>query len=317
MMYAIFSILLSLSIFSCDTSGPADSSRVEEAVPASIPADTEQAPAPQAEPEETLQEPPLVSNIYSWISAYDPESCIHSRIQPPSGFRRKATAEKSFASWLRGLPLKPAGSPVYLYNGEKKYFQGAHHAVINMDVGTRDLQQCADAVMRLKAEYHYGLEEYADIHFNFSDGTVISFDDWRKGNRPVLNGNSWRIGRGNGVVDSGYSNFKKYLTLVFGYAGTASLEKELQPVAPENLQSGDVFIRGGYPGHAVIVVDVVESETREKRFLLAQSYMPAQEMHVLRNPENSDSPWYSIDTSRSLHTPEWTFEWDQLKRFEG
>ena len=79
---------------------------------------------------------------------------------------------------------------------------------------------------------------------------------------------------------------------------------------------GYVFIKGGYPGHAVIVMDVAENETGEKVFLLAQSYMPAQDMHILKNPNNPAlSPWYSIDETQDLRTPEWTFSWDQLRRF--
>ena len=72
---------------------------------------------------------------------------------------------------------------------------------------------------------------------------------------------------------------------VFAYAGTYSLAHELKPAPLATLQIGDVFIKGGFPGHAVLVADVVENaQTGEKRFLLVQSYMPAQEMHVLKNP---------------------------------
>ncbi len=55
-----------------------------------------------------------------------------------------------------------------------------------------------------------------------------------------------------------------------------------------------MFIKGGFPGHAVLVADVAENATTgEKRFLLVQSYMPAQQMHVLKNPAAADgSPWY-------------------------
>ncbi|MCB0706478.1 MAG: DUF4846 domain-containing protein [Saprospiraceae bacterium] len=262
------------------------------------------------------QQPDLLPN-YAWLEVYDATETIAHRIPAPAGFRRKALNTGSFGEWLRYLPLKPAGSPVLLYDGQKKYNQNAHHAVIQIDVGTRDLQQCADAVMRLKAEYHYSRQEWTSIHFNFSDGTAISFDDWRRGNRPVLNNNSWSIGHGNGTISNSYPNFKKYMNLVFGYAGTASLEKELNRIPAVDLQPGDVFIKGGYPGHAVIVVDIVENEQGEKRFLLAQSYMPAQEIHILKNPANpGNDPWYKIAPSQTLNTPEWTFDWNQLRRFD-
>lgn len=57
-------------------------------------------------------------------------------------------SEGSFAEYLRNLPLKPHGTKVKYYNGEEKP-NDVYVAVIDIDVGTRDLQQCADAVIRL------------------------------------------------------------------------------------------------------------------------------------------------------------------------
>lgn len=53
----------------------------------------------------------------------------------------------------------------------------------------------------------------------------------------------------------------------------------------------------------------------QKMFLLAQSYMPAQEIQLLKNPSNSNSPWYSISDNGILNTPEWTFNNGDLKQF--
>lgn len=107
------------------------------------------------------------------------------------------------------------------------------------------------------------------------------------------------------------------MDLVFNYAGSLSLSQELKPVDVKDIRVGDVFIKGGSPGHAVTVVDVaVNSKTGEKIFLIAQSYMPAQNIHVLKNFGNPDnSPWYSVNFGAHLKTPEWTFERGQLMRF--
>jgi hypothetical protein len=107
------------------------------------------------------------------------------------------------------------------------------------------------------------------------------------------------------------------MEMVFQFAGTLSLSKELKPVSPEDVQIGDILIQGGSPGHAVMVVDmVIHPETKEKLFLLAQSYMPAQETQVLRNPiDYLSSPWFYFDSSDVLDTPEWTFYKGDLKRF--
>jgi hypothetical protein len=56
-----------------------------------------------------------------------------------------------------------------------------------------------------------------------------------------------------------------------------------------------VIIRGGFPGHAVIVMNMAVTTEGKKIYLLAQSYMPAQDIHVLINPNNNDiCLWYEV-----------------------
>ena len=72
-----------------------------------------------------------------------------------------------------------------------------------------------------------------------------------------------------------------------------------------------MLIQGGYPGHAVLVLDVAVARDGRRWLLLGQSYMPAQQFHVLRNLSSSSSassPWYDASALRSapgLQTPEW------------
>lgn len=242
---------------------------------------------------------------------------METRFPAPDGFIRTTTDSTSFAAWLRRLPLRPDGYPVHLYDGRLKSRSDVHCAVLNLDVGRRDLQQCADAVIRLRAEYLYSQKRYADIHFRFTNGFVAEYDRWRRGARIRVEGNRvfWT---GGGKVSDGYPEFRRYLDIVFAYSGSASLERELYAVEPTALQPGDVWIKGGYPGHAVIVLDVaVHPQSKERRFLLAQSYMPAQEIHVLKNPARDDgTAWYSVaESGETLETPEWTFKKNHLRRF--
>ena len=154
------------------------------------------------------------------------------------------------------------------------------------------------------------------ISFNFTSGDTASFRAWINGMRPVIEGNSVQWTESN-KIDSSYKSFREYLDVVFTYAGTHSLARELKSKNIRNLAAGDVFIQGGFPGHAVIVVDVAENEaTSERVFLLAQSFMPAQDIHILKNPLDADlSPWYSLDFGDSLKTPEWDFSVNDLMSF--
>jgi hypothetical protein len=252
---------------------------------------------------------------YAWMRAAGDGGTLAERIAPPSGFRRVPAPAGSFAAWLRGLPLHPGRPPVHLFDGRLKGNQEAHHAVVRLDVGTRDLQQCADAVIRLRAEFlrDRGCED--DVAFRFTSGHRAAWSDWRRGLRPRVAGNqvTWRAAAAS---DGSYASFQRYLETVFTYAGSASLTRELQGVGnPARPEAGDVFIQGGFPGHAVLVADVAEDARGRRAVLLLQSYMPAQEVHVLRNPATPGSPWYLTRASGVLETPEWTFRFEDLKRF--
>ncbi|HWQ81986.1 MAG TPA: DUF4846 domain-containing protein [Ignavibacteria bacterium] len=242
---------------------------------------------------------------------------IESRFNLPEGFKRIKAEENSFAYYLRHLPLKPHGSLVRYYDGKIKPNEDIYDAVVDLEIGNKDLHQCADAIMRLRAEYLRNLRQYEKIHFNFTNGFRADYSEWLAGNRIVVKGNKayWKQ---TGNTSDSYDEFWKYLEIVFTYAGTLSLSKELKPVSDDDLQIGDIFIIGGSPGHAIIVVDAaVNDKTDEKIFLLAQSYMPAQELQVLRNNnDDSLSPWYSVKFSEILITPEWKFAKSDLKRFD-
>jgi hypothetical protein len=254
---------------------------------------------------------------YPWLQKYNQFYSVVGQIEVPRGYERIQAPQHSFQDWLRHLPLKDAKTAVYLYNGRKKYNQAAHFAVIDIDVGHEDLQQCADAIIRLRAEYLYSIHQYETIHFNFTSGDSASFTQWIAGYRPIVKGNTVKWHKSQNP-DSSYANFRKYLNTVFMYAGTYSLERELQGVQDvRDMKIGDIFIKGGFPGHAVLVADMALNPSTEKiLFLLAQSYMPAQDIHILKNPtDRALDPWYDIDFGQKLYTPEWTFTNKQLKRF--
>lgn len=236
-----------------------------------------------------------------------------SDIPLPAGYTRITQERHSFGEWLRNCSLK-SDKTVYLYNGTPKRNQQAQYAVLDMPVGEKDLQQCADAVIRLRAEYLYKGGRTEAITFKATDGTQIGYSGWLKGDRFVLQQGKL-LRKRIAAPAQGRAQFEKYLETVFSYAGTLSLSRELKQVpSTKNIQAGDVFIQGGSPGHAVIVMDVAENRSGKKIFLLAQSYMPAQNIHILKNPAAA-TPWYDADFGRKLYTPEWVFGDGALKRW--
>jgi len=240
---------------------------------------------------------------------------IAQRFRMPSGYLRKNVPENSFGFYLRNLNLKPEGSLVHYYDGRTKSKEGIYSSVIDLEIGDKDLHQCADAIMRLRAEYFWERKEYDNIHFNFTNGHRVEYSEFMQGKRMQVDGNKTQWKR-LAEPSNTYDDFWNYLELIFMYAGTASLEKELKKVPVKNAEIGDVLIQGGHPGHAVIIVDkAVHKETGKAIFLLAQSYMPAQEIQILINPEKQNlSPWYTLEDDE-ITTPEWIFYKEDLKRF--
>lgn len=213
---------------------------------------------------------------------------VLTRFKTPDGFTRQKPAAGSFGEWLQNLPLKPVGTPTRIYNGQIARTDVYTAAVVDMSVGKQDLQQCADAVMRLRGEYLYHQKKYNDISFNFVSGFKCDYVHYAEGCR--YRNDKWVK---TAQKDYSYPTFMNYMTLVFSYAGTLSLEKELKPVTnPADIRAGDVFIHGGSPGHCFIVMDVVEDAHHQKQFLLAQSFMPAQNIQVL---QYGGSPWFSME----------------------
>ena len=254
--------------------------------------------------------------VYAWQP--QAQQALAARFPAPAGCRRVPVVGGSWGEWLRWLPLKPAGTKARLYNGQLKERQDVVAAVVDIDVPPQDLQQCADAVIRLRAEYVFS-HDLNKVHFHLTTGYDFWFSDFVAG-RTFRVANEEVLPATRPAEAPTHAALARYLVPTFGYAGTLSLSRELRPVPLAQVQPGDVLIHGGAPGHAVLVVEVAENPVSHQQYvLLAQSYMPAQSIHLLRNV---DAPalgaWFAVPGPHDTEfdTPEWTFARQELKRFE-
>jgi len=256
---------------------------------------------------------------YPWLAAPAvPAHSLAARFAPPPGCQRVAVPLGSWEAWLRGLPLRPAGTPARLFNGKLKDNQAVVAAVVDIDPGTRDLQQCADAVIRLRAEYLFS-QNFNKIHFHLTTGYDAWFSDYVVGRTFQVKGEQVTAAPKPAEAPT-HAALGRYLLPVFGYAGTLSLSRELRPVPLTEVRPGDVLIHGGRPGHAVLVADMAENpRTGQRYLLLAQSYMPAQNIHVLHNVAHPAlGAWFAVPgpAETQVETPEWTFAREEVGRFE-
>lgn len=247
------------------------------------------------------------------------KSTIRTRFDPPRGFSWVHDEPGSFGEFLTNFPLHPAGFPVRDFTGVPIEQQQHHVAILKIDVGEKNLQQCADAWIRLYAEYLWLHQRFDDIGFEFTSTQFFAWDDYKIGFRTKeINKKVSFVNTGK--FDDSYENFQKYLEVIFRYAGTISLDVESDPV--ENnaaIKAGDFIIKPGSPGHSVIIVGVAKNTSGKKRYLLAESYMPAQDIHVLVNHKNPKlSPWYELDVNApATVTAKYIFKPTSIKRFHA
>nr|WP_240360101.1 DUF4846 domain-containing protein [Pyxidicoccus caerfyrddinensis] len=252
---------------------------------------------------------------YAWLSADAQVRPLESAFAPPKGYTRVAVEAGSFGAWLRGLPLRPNGAPVrHFRGGEVLAGDDARlAAVAELDVGTANLQQCADSVIRLHAEWLWSSNQRERIAYRFTSGDAAAWPRYAAGDRAKVSGSKVAWVR-SAKADSSRAAFRAYLDLVFTYAGTMSLEPLKKRPSRDDVRAGDFFVLGGSPGHAVLVLDVAANPEGRRVALLGQGFMPAQDFHVL-SPGGDDAPWFPLDGD-TVATPFWKpFPWSSLRRF--
>jgi hypothetical protein len=239
---------------------------------------------------------------------------------PPEGFVRVPVDPGSFGAFLRTLPLAAPGTKLLAFDGRPLYDDGAHDAVaaiVAIDVGKADLQQCADSVIRMHAEWLWSRGEQKRAEYKTLSGLPLSFDRWTRGHRTHLEGSKLVEAPGAAPIPSpSHTQYRAWLDGVFAWANTASLARDTRPVSLAELAPGDFMVMEGVPfGHAVLVLDVAKAPDGRLALLLGQGYMPAQRFHVLR--PQAASPWFVVDKdAKEIATPFWKpFPTSALRRF--
>lgn len=223
-----------------------------------------------------------------------PARTVAEAFPPPEGAVRVDGGD--FGAWLAALPIAPADQRVLTHDGRPVDHQAR---VIELDMVKGDLQQCADSAIRVRAEFLKAQGE--PILFHATSGDPLPWARYAGGETPYVVDDrvQWKAGSGS---------WESYLRAVFMWAGTASLEAyDTNPV--DTPRPGDLLVEGGFPGHAVLLLDVATRDG-QTLLLIGEGFMPAQSFHVELGPEEGWWVW-----EPGLELPHWTLGPDSLRRW--
>ena len=275
------------------------------AVPASVCADPSAEPPVDDVSAERMEK-------YVWLQDRDDLgdalTSLDQAFAPPPGFTRVEVAPSSFQAYLRGLPMRTDRTErVRRFDGELVTMPSA--GIVPLDIGDRDIHQCADSVIRLRAEFLWSEGRANEVAFHFTSGDLARWSDWRAGK--VLRSRDHKIKQVKTKKWAGtHRAFRRYLRDVFVYASTRSLHKDATKIKTSTpLEAGDFFLQSGSPGHVVILLDVAAHPDGRRVALVGQGFLPAVEFHVITGaPKHAlNGVWFTLPegTEQVLKTPTW------------
>jgi hypothetical protein len=271
-----------------------------------------------------LPRTPESTKRYTWLSQasgapLQVSGTIETRFPPPPDYTRVRVEPGSFAEWLRGLPLAPEGSEVVRYDSavvrpaDDPYVA----AIVAIDIGSADLQQSADVLIRLHAEWLWSQGKHAAINYPGATKLAMPLSRWEKGQRLISQGANvyWAVQTKPQAAD--YKEFRRYLDAVFAWANSSSLSRSTKPIEkPEDAAPGDFFLHTKPPGHVAILLDIAEKPSGERVALLGQALSPTESVHVIR--PGRATAWFSLRPQQPIVTARSAeFNWNELRRLKG
>jgi hypothetical protein len=245
------------------------------------------------------------------------DTAMHRFAHSLPGYSVFTDEPDSWSEWLRLLPLAAPGTPVRNYRGEIVVPGDDEHlaAVVAIDIGNRDIQQSADVILRLHAEWRWYIDDLRMLYL--SDTKVeLPLQKWVAGER-LIEGEgqpSW-IRQAAPTPKLEHAEFREYLDSVFTWSDGRALLAESVPLAPEVLEPGAFFLHEGHPAEVLVVLDVATSPAGKRAMLLAQALNPAENIHVIR--PSRDSLWFPVRTDQPVRVPRAKpYAWKELRRMK-
>ncbi|HLF33017.1 MAG TPA: DUF4846 domain-containing protein [Cyclobacteriaceae bacterium] len=197
----------------------------------------------------------------------------------PDGWSRVMPEPGSFGEYLHQLSFEITDS-TYFWDGTASIYHSV--AAVHKFKGLTEIEQCADVIMRF----------YSD--FIKSKGQVVSWHDVQ-GNLKTWNG----------------MDYAKFMRDIYNYSNTYSLYKfDSFPVKVNDAKPGDILVIPGFPGHIVLIVDVLKKDDKIK-LAVVEGFTPAVQPFLYR-----PGPELHLTWNNGISVSGYSFAGENLRRIK-
>ena len=171
-----------------------------------------------------------------------------------------------------------------------------------------------DILVRLYAEYLWYKKQVGNFILPIPGGHWLEWQEWRAGFRPVFRGIDVSMFR-SAQPDSSLQSYMTFLNTVYSESHTQQFYHAYKPVERREVLIGDIIIKKGTKGHAIMIVDLAKNEHDQLIALIGNGDTPACQFFLLNFKK--DNPWIPLDFDQErLSLPlKRRMTWDGLRRF--
>jgi hypothetical protein len=171
----------------------------------------------------------------------------------PPGWERIQARTSSFGEYLQHLPFELTDS-TFFWDGRS----GIYHSVaaVHRFDQLHENQQCADIIMRFYSDYLR------------SRGRIIQWHD--------VNGKLKKYDGGN---------YERYMNDIYNFSNTYSLYHfDSYPVELNDMLPGDILIIPGFPGHVIMIADIIKKNDKIK-IAVVEGFTPAVQPFLFKSDD--------------------------------
>lgn len=256
----------------------------------------------------TAQEVSL-KDFYPFAEQFDSSRVALVQCPEPKGFNRYPSNQMTpFQFWLTNFPLKPKGTPITDWQGNK-IREAGDDAILDIPVKSPDFND-EDLLIYMALNFMYFDSAVYKFEIHLSETDVINYDLWLRNDYSGTDQTGIIVKQRDEPKIDTYGQFNLYLNYVLTNITPETIMLNTKVISHDRVRPGHMFIQFSDQemtkvSHVSLVLDVCNRVERVPWMLLAYGGDPAQSIIIPNGyAEDANKKWLSVEGVK-----------DQLKQY--